>query len=438
MKMKKTCLLVLALCLALVLSGCNRQKSGSDAQSSGSITIRLTEQESQNSAEALAYMQKYIAEARQRGIVIEHTTTGGDEMRTKVKAEFATGNPPDIFYWNVGSNLKELIDGGVLVEVNDFFKNSKTLKKEMWSDGGWANVTLDGGRTHWGFPITTQWTALIANKKLFQQYGLQYPKTYEDLKEVAKVFRQNGIFAYGVGSKIGNPSHFTFDTILHQFVPLDYTVGFFDGSSKFDVPEVHKAGHYVQDMQRNNVMTSDSIAYGDWTITVEMFNTEKSAMMTLHPWIVNSINTDIDFEIIDWWNFPDTMIDPNSFYIGGTNAAICISRAKYNESDRRKEVIQEIVETYLNDEMLQLMVKGGIVAPRSSYPFDLYGQMDPMTSAVYKHLEGQTGVFFAWGNMPNGAVAASYTLEFTDSLWACSDTPENLAKQLQAAMDEVY
>jgi raffinose/stachyose/melibiose transport system substrate-binding protein len=431
--------IVLPLLVLAVLAGCNKKSgssSGSDA--SGPITIRLTEQESQNSPAALAYMQKFIADARSRGIIIEHTTTGGDEMRTKVKAEFAAGNPPDIFYWNVGSNLKELIDGNVLVEVNDFFKNSKTLRKDMWSDGGWANVTLDGGKTHWGFPITTQWTALIANRKLFQKYGLSYPKTYDDLKAVAKVFRQNNIFAYGVGSKIGNPSHFTFDTILHQFVPLDYTVGFFDGSTKFDTPDVHRAGRYVQDMQRNNVMTSDSIAYGDWSITNEMFNTEKSAMMTLHPWTVNNISADIDYEIINWWTFPDTKIDPNSFYIGGTNAAICISKAKYTESDRRREVIQEIVETYLNDEMLKLLVQGGIVAPRSSYPFKLEDHMDPMTSAVYEHLEGQTGVFFAWGNMPNSAVAASYTLEFTDPLWALTDTPENLAKKLQAAMDDVY
>jgi ABC-type glycerol-3-phosphate transport system substrate-binding protein len=191
-------------------------------------------------------------------------------------------------------------------------------------------------------------------------------------------------------------------------------------------------------MQRNNVMTSDSVAYGDWSITVEMFNTEKSAMMTLHPWIVNAISKDIDFEIIDWWTFPDTEINPNTYYIGGTNAAICISSAKYNESSRRREVIQEIVETYLNDDMLRLMVEGGIVAPRSSYPFDLYASMDPLTSAVYKHLEGQTGVFFAWGNMPNSAAAASYTLEFIDPLWAGTDTPENLAKKLQAVMDEVY
>jgi ABC-type glycerol-3-phosphate transport system substrate-binding protein len=191
-------------------------------------------------------------------------------------------------------------------------------------------------------------------------------------------------------------------------------------------------------MQNKGVMTSDSMAYGDWSIYVELFNTGKAAMITLHPWIASEIDSSMNIEVIDWWKFPDTTVDPNSFYIGGTNAAICITKAKYYESDRRQQAIQEIVEFYLNDDMVKNFVQGGIVPPRSSFKFDLASEMDPITAAVYKHLEGKTGLFFAWGNMPNSAVAASYTLDYCDALWAGVDTPENLSKKLQALMDENY
>lgn len=431
----------LTLVISMLLAGCGNGSSADDGKDSGDgVTITLTNQMVTEAPDIEEPLNDFIAEMDKKGIHIEQTTGNGDDLRTKVKAEFSAGNPPDIFFWNAGANLRELVEADLLLDVQTILDNTdkEWLTKDYWTESGWAPCTVDG-ESYYGLPIAMNTTNLIVNKDLFEQYNLSYPTTYEELKEVNKVFSENGIFTLGIGSKNGNPSKFFIDSILHQFVDVDYNMGWADGTTEFDCEGIRKGAAYIREMQDEGILTNDPVAYGDWSTNVELFNTGKAAMITAHPWTYSTIDTEnINVEVIEWWTFPDTVVDPSTFYIGGTNTVLCITKSAY-EDPKKQDAIQEIVEYLVSDDLTQHFVSCGTVPPRNpdTYTFELSDYLTGLSYDCVDFLGTDYGVYYTWGSMPNSAVSSSFD-DFCDQLFAGSQTSDEVVAQLQAAMEENY
>lgn len=433
MKMKKLVSLLIALVLVI---GCI-----ATALAQEPVTIRLTEYNASFLPHVKEAVEEYIAKAKENGVIFEWTTGNGGELRTKVKAEFAAGNPPDMFSWNPGANFVELVAANQLEEIHDYFDHSalEGYDTTWYDDSAWAGVTLDGEQ-YWGLPITTQYTGLIANKSLFEKYNLSYPTTYAELLEVAEVFKANGIYTLGIGSKNGNPSQFTFDSILHQFMDPDYSAGWLTGETKFDCPEVVLAASYIQDMQNRGVMTDDPVGYGEWTTCAELFNTEKAAIITVHPWTVTSIKLDPSkIDLIDWWTYPETKYDPKDWYLGGTHDAFVITKASY-EDPAKRQAIQDFCEWYTSDVVEIARNLDGTMSPRNpeTLSYNPADYLPELPARIMEINKTKKSCFYTWGRMPNSAVAVEYQKNFCDPLWAGLGTAEEIVAQMQATMDQAY
>mgnify|MGYP000102099948 FL=1 len=98
-----------------------------------------------------------------------------------------------------------LLDADVIIPFDEYLDASELVSRDLFPEESFSRTSSNGTLT----TITTslQYGVWLCNKALFEEYGLEYPKTLDDMLEVGKVFNENGITPFAMGSKGGNPAH---------------------------------------------------------------------------------------------------------------------------------------------------------------------------------------------------------------------------------------
>lgn len=170
------------------------------------VTIRFVHHDAESSPSTKPIydaIDAYAKSVADKYILIQETAPS-DTLKSKIQIDMASGNLPDIFwYWGAASDASTIVNSGLVLDVDEFFTKSK-LSRDDFQDL-WDGVTVNG--KNYCIPVDNLISSWVINKSLFEKYELTYPETYNDVKELAKVFSQNGVITLGFGSKGGNPFH---------------------------------------------------------------------------------------------------------------------------------------------------------------------------------------------------------------------------------------
>jgi len=130
--------------------------------------------------------------------IIEHTV-----MQEKYQVMQSSNTMPDMYWWN-SIYLSQALQNfpGTSLDLTPYFDKAF---KDKFIDGTWNLLATGDGRIG-GFPAEAQVQAWLFNKKLFDQYKLKIPTTYEELKACVPVFKKNGIATIAYGTKDPWPS----------------------------------------------------------------------------------------------------------------------------------------------------------------------------------------------------------------------------------------
>lgn len=122
-----------------------------------------------------------------------------DQYQTKLKTVAAAGQLPEAFVLWPNVMTKEFANANLLADINDLL-----AKDPAWRDG-FIKAALDeftvNGKTYSAGIGVSVTSIVFYNKALFAKYGLSFPKTYQELKNVISVFNQNGIIPITLGNK---------------------------------------------------------------------------------------------------------------------------------------------------------------------------------------------------------------------------------------------
>lgn len=122
-----------------------------------------------------------------------------DQYKTKLKTQAAAKQLPDIFIIWPNVMTKEFVSAGLITDITDYLNNNAEWKNGF-NKGSFNDYTVDG--KIYSVPLSsTVCSVVYYNKALFDKYGLQYPKTFDDLKNVVSVFKNNGIIPIAFGDK---------------------------------------------------------------------------------------------------------------------------------------------------------------------------------------------------------------------------------------------
>ena len=186
--LKKLGLILIAL---LLVVGCGKQSS--DGGSDKIVTevpegTKVVYWHAMNGAqeEALEALTKEFNESQDKITVELQNQSSYKDLSQKLSATFASPKDlPTMTQAYPGHVHNAIVDG--LVEVLDPYIEHKEIGIEDWEDvvEGYREGTKIDGKTY-AIPFNKSTEVLFYNKTLFDELGIEPPKTMDELKEVAK------------------------------------------------------------------------------------------------------------------------------------------------------------------------------------------------------------------------------------------------------------
>lgn len=181
--MKKLFALLIALCMVLSL--------GTVAMAEEEIVLRFLDYEGGDPDLAFEVRSKYIEEnimSKYPGLKIEYERVPFADMESKAITSFAGGVYYDLMIVNHPA-VAQYYDAGMLLDLTSYLEADGIDFASTFSASIANCGVFDGGI--YSLPRDTDTRILAVNKTLFEEAGLEYPKTTEDILKCAEALTKD-------------------------------------------------------------------------------------------------------------------------------------------------------------------------------------------------------------------------------------------------------
>lgn len=296
-KMKKFTTVAVIIFIVMLLSACSSSNEASgtnegDQTNNGKtvdekITLNIF-QFKVEIAEDLQLLAKEYEKENPNVKVNVQTVGGGADYGAALKAQFASGNEPDIF------------NNGGYAEALTWLDKLEDLSDQPWVEHVYPSakepMTIDG--KIYGQPLNLEGYGFIYNKDLFAQAGItELPKTLDELDKAAKQLSDAGItpFSVGYGEWWVLGIHLLNIPFAHQPDPDGFIQGLNDGTAK--IPGNEKFEEFMDLFDLTIKYGNKNPLTTDYNTQVTQFASGQTAMMQQGNWTTNmilEINPDIN------------------------------------------------------------------------------------------------------------------------------------------------
>lgn len=112
-------------------------------------------------------------------VEVQMEFVGWDALWDRIITSIASGNPPDVIY--IGSRwIPALADLGAIIPLDQYISDEK---RALYFDSVWDTVTYDG--QVWGIVRAMSTKAVIYNKDVFAEAGVDVPTNWDELLAAA-------------------------------------------------------------------------------------------------------------------------------------------------------------------------------------------------------------------------------------------------------------
>lgn len=151
---------------------------GGVASAQESLRIILPTGGTYTERDQTAMVQRFIDE--RPGVDVEIEFVGWDGLWDRIVTSVASGNAPDVMY--IGTRwVPVLADLGAIVPLDEYISDEK---HSLYYDAVWDTVAYDDQL--WGVVRAMSTKAIIYNKDIFAEAGVDIPTTWDELLAAAK------------------------------------------------------------------------------------------------------------------------------------------------------------------------------------------------------------------------------------------------------------
>lgn len=186
MKKKLISLLMAATMLGTVLSGCgnaeNQETDGSDLAAATGNSEQQQDGQTENVTLTVGYPTRFVPDAFNEVVKLAEEKIGikivpqpfSDADETTLRSLLASGEAPDLIFYNSGSLLRRLNPSKYFADISSYDSLTGRLEENFKE-----SVTMDG--VVYGIPQSASMGGgILYNKKMYEKYNLEVPKTWED------------------------------------------------------------------------------------------------------------------------------------------------------------------------------------------------------------------------------------------------------------------
>lgn len=227
-------------------------------------------------------------------VSIEVEALDEEAYKTKFKAYAMDGMPDVVSIWGQPSFLDEVLDAGVLAELNE----------NDYVDYGFIPGSLDGFKKDeklYGLPRNTDIMLFYYNQKMFDDNGWKVPATTDELLTLCEDIQAAGITPVAMDGGDGWPMACFLTDIMVKVAGINYAdiVSNAVATGDFTAPEIKQATQILVNFADAGMFQVgyDSQDYGT---TMNLFTNGQAAMYCMGSWDASmALNEDIAPEIRD-------------------------------------------------------------------------------------------------------------------------------------------
>lgn len=246
-------------------------------------------------------------------IKIEYTYMPYTDHVEKLKVDLSAGDAADVFGVQTGAMYNEF---------RDFEEDLTPYMVEEYGEDWVSNFNeyamslLEGDDgNYYALPLGLSYAGYAwANMKYFNEYGLEVPTTYDELKEVCQTFRDNGEYPLVIGAK---DSWINIDTWMNIAADInaEKLYSAIEGETPFTDEELVQSFEIWQNCFKDGIFQDGALGVGMYTDSTDMYQKEGSVPMILNgSWalgaymdsdeqsqaVYNSEDSDHEMFLIDW------------------------------------------------------------------------------------------------------------------------------------------
>lgn len=419
--------LILSLCLMLVAAGCS--SGGADSagvsQEGDKTTVTFMHLWPEGVSAGQNKIVNQIIEEYQKenpNVTIKTEVLDNEQYKNKLKVLSASNELPDVGVTWAAGFMTPYVQGGLFTPIDDLLQGEL---KDKFVEGTTEAFAIDG-KTY-GLPLEFNITPVFYNKAIFDQYGLEIPQTYEELKQIINTLSSSGIAPIALGNKDRWTGSLIYMFLAERFAGQEALASAINGSGSFTDEGLMKAATEVQSLVDSNAFIKGFNGLSNEEAKSEFLN-GKAAMYVMSTWELPNFTTNEDIpqefrDSVGFFKFPEAeggKGDINS-WVGGPGVGLFVS-----EKSKVKEEAKKFTEYFVTTWGEQSVTGAGVIPATKvdtttlSLPqlyIDLFNEMNQATSiTLYADVQMQ-------------ANAAETHLNQIQALFGKAITPETFAAE---------
>lgn len=285
-----------------------------------------------------------------------------DQYMDVIKTRLAGGQGPDVFYLDA-FEAPALIETGALEPLDKYVTDGfdiNDFEKPMLD----AFKGKDG--KIYGFPKDYSTLALFYNKKMFEEAGVEVPKTWDELREVAKkLTKGKQVYGFGVAPELAR---------LYYIAESKGGKVVTDNKASFADPKVVEALQPIVDMHLKDKSAAQPNEVGA-TWGGEMFGQGKAAMVIEGNWAIPFLQE--TFPNLEFGTAEIPTINGKKTTMAYTVAYVM------NKDSKKKEAAWKLIEYLTGKEGMKTWTSKGYALPtRKSVAAELGFDKDPLRAPL--------------------------------------------------------
>ncbi|MFI9587698.1 extracellular solute-binding protein [Streptomyces sp. NPDC052236] len=212
-----------------LLSACGSSGPGGSKGGSKTLQVWALQDEAQNPIQRAA-ITHFNKSSESKLKLVPFASSGSSGYSDKLRVGMGSSNAPDlIFNWGAGS-LRPYVEAGQIADLTAQLEADATWKQSFLPS------VLDAGKIdgkYYGIPLRGMQTVLVFyNKTMFEGFGKEAPKTYDDILALVDFFKSKKIQPFALGAVDQWPN----------LVWIEYLVDRIGGASVFENIAAGKEG----------------------------------------------------------------------------------------------------------------------------------------------------------------------------------------------------
>lgn len=363
----------------------------------------------------------------------EIEVVSSDNLKQKVATLAASNDLPDVFAYDAGTPLIDLMDAGLVVNVGE---KLDALGVADQIDSGAADflTRLTNTDSLYDLPLGQNIEGFWYNKALFEQAGIENPPTtWDEMLEDAQKLLDAGIQPFAVGGADLWPATRLLNAYVMRKGGTDFMDQAYACEKQYTDPALVEAAAMLQDMVDKGYFGVGPTTVDQNTAANMVMNGE-AAIIYNGSWYVGQLNSDANAagpDGIGFFNVPEVSGGPGTVteYSMNCGTILALSSSKYDETtDGWLKYFVSNAGDYAMD--TQGSFRGYTI---SEMPSDISGY----TQLVSDELNKVTGTS-AWFEAAMDSELSQIAQENVQSLMNGDMTPEDYTQSLQDIWDAAH